>query len=49
MKIFYLIINYVEQLVSTLVSKTQSEELQLKPVRIKLEERPYNRGVRTED
>ena len=49
MKTFYSIVNYVEQLVSALVSNTQSEELQLKPARIKVEECPYNRGVRTED
>ena len=49
MKTFYLIINYIEQWISTLVSNTQAEELQIKPVRIRVEERPYNRGVRTED
>ena len=31
---------------TTLVFHTQVPELQLKPVRIKVEERSYNRGIR---
>ena len=34
---------------ATLVFRTQVPELHLKPVRIKVEERPHNRGMRTED
>ena len=36
-------------LFTTLVFHTQVPELQLKPVRVKVEERPHNLGTRTED
>ena len=36
-------------LFTTLVFQTQVPELHLKPVRIKVEERPHNLGIRTED
>ena len=46
MKTFYLIINYVERLVSALVSNMRSEELHMKPVRVKVDERPGNPRTR---
>ena len=49
MKTFYFIINYFMTLFTTLVFNTQVPELHLKPVRIKVEERPHDRGMRTEE
>ncbi len=49
MKTIYFIINYFMMFLSTAIFGFQIKELYLKPVRIKKDERPHNRGMRTED
>ena len=46
MKTFYFIINHFVSLSNTLIIHSQAPELHLKPVRIKVDERPYNPGTR---